>query len=668
MKFTLGLSNLFTSPSNTKATDGEIERVLAFTISLIVRQDLIVELINEFNISSTLDKENRVQKLIQVYLKLEDFILKNKPLVVKKEYTRETLHEEIRQYVDLQRLPEKFKLIFLPEKEQLFTLFSLYTKELTDYITAQIGQNEVSKVLATIFPGTSFTGFSTTDGQAISIIHQKLSVQKNDEIAHTFKQMNTLLYKHIADSFGFNTAFELTEKNYNGIKNTYGYYLISQYLQAVPDGVLDQERVTFMTREELEKQAMMVTKEEVLRREMAEKLASNLRQENTIIEQKVKEQTFEINQEKEALKKAIERMNVNFIQAKRNEAMLLASVKSLSMGFILTDIHNSVVIHNEAAKKVLRISDDINSINVISIKLKDNSVLSQNIEKSRRENLPIIFEETTIHEQILNITISPVSLSEPNTEYIGSVILIDDITEDKRLERTKDEFFAIASHELRTPLTSIMGSISIIREQYNDQLQNEELKNLIHLIDKSSHHLIGIVNQFLDVSLLELGRIIFKYEHFEITDLLKGIISDLSQYAQNKNLYLKLDEKTQESRVYADKEKTRQILENLISNGIKFSENGGVTIHTELKDDHILIKVSDTGIGIKPENQAALFQKFRQADDILTHDATKGTGLGLYISKKLIENMNGKIYLEKSEEHKGSTFVFSLPMSHEKQE
>lgn len=660
MKLSFPISALFGSKT-TENSSSEMEKILIHTINLIVRQDLVIDLIEKFNKIKASNDSLKTQNYIQIYLTLEDFIVKNKPLVIKQEYTKESLHEEIRKSSNLDLLPDEFKLIFLPEKEQLFTLFCIYTKVLTDYITEQMGKNEVSNSLSQIFPGTFFTGFSTTDGQLISIIHQKITSITAEQLTETFKQINSVLYKHIADSFGENTALELTDKNYKVIKELYGYYLIAQYLKAVPDGILDRERVTFMTREELEKQAMTATKEEQLRREMAEKLASNLRQENSIIEQKVHQQTAEIIKEKEALKKAIETININYLKAEQNEAKLLASVKSLSLGFILTDTNNNVVIHNEAAKKILRISDDPNSINPISIKLKNSRSIFENIEKTRRENVPVIFEETTIHDQTLNITITPVSLSEPKTEYIGSAILIDDITEVKRLERTKDEFFAIASHELRTPLTSIRGSVSLLKEHYKNNIENGEMSQLVEVIDKSSTHLIGIVNQFLDVSLLELGRIIFNYKNFDIRDLARNVVKEFDHAAQSKNLTLKIEESEGEFNVYADIDKTKQIFEILISNGIKFTENGGITVSFEARDNHILTRVEDTGIGIKKENQNSLFQKFRQADDILTHDASRGTGLGLYIGRKLIENMNGSIYLERSIEGVGSSLVFSLP-------
>lgn len=656
-----GITKIFSDNILNDGKSTVTENIVVYVINIIVRQDLIINLIDEFNNNRPYDKAEKNQKLIQIYLSLEDFIIKNKPLVVKQEYTRESLHEEIRRNFDISRIPDNFRLVFLPEKEQLFTLYCLYTKVLTDYITEQIGKEEVNNVISKVYPGTFFTDFSTNDGQLISIIYQKIATANTLELAQIFNKINTELYKKIAESFGENTAFDITEKSYNNIKDTYGYYLISQYLQVVPDGVLDRERVTFMTRDELEKQAMNATKEEKLRREMAEKLANNLKQENTIIEEKVHEQTSEILKEKEALKKAIETININYAQAERNEAKLLASVKSLSLGFILTDINNNITIFNESAKRILKISDEINSINAISIKFKNNKIITENIEKTRRENVPVIFEEVTIHDQFLNITITPVSLPEPKLEYIGAAIIIDDITEEKRLERTKDEFFAIASHELRTPLTSIRGAVTLLRDYYRDELEHSEMTELVAMIEKSSGRLISIVNQFLDVSLLELGRVIFNFENFNINSVIKESIEDMSGFAKKKNLSISFDQTDQIFNVYADRERTKQILENLISNGIKFTEKGGIEISVYEKDNHILIRIKDTGQGIKSDSQGLLFQKFRQADDILTHDATKGTGLGLYISRKLVDNMSGSIYLESSVENRGSSFVFLLP-------
>jgi len=244
------------------------------------------------------------------------------------------------------------------------------------------------------------------------------------------------------------------------------------------------------------------------------------------------------------------------------------------------------------------------------------------------------------------------------------VILMSDITERKIMERSKDEFFSIASHELRTPLTSIRGNSTMIMEYFPDLVKDETLKEMLGDIHDSSERLIGIVNDFLDVSSLEQGKMVFKTESFDISEVIENVVYDLQSVAKGKNLYLKYDKSTHNlTAVSADRNRTRQIIYNLIGNALKYTEQGGVEVKVTQADKLVKILVSDSGRGIPLDMQNLLFHKFQQASkSLLTRDTTKGTGLGLYISKKMAENMGGKIALEHSEEAKGSTFSLSLPL------
>jgi signal transduction histidine kinase len=190
-----------------------------------------------------------------------------------------------------------------------------------------------------------------------------------------------------------------------------------------------------------------------------------------------------------------------------------------------------------------------------------------------------------------------------------------------------------------------------------------DIPTLIGFIDQSANRLIDIVNDFLNVSRIEQGRMTFNIEPFPIAELIAEVIQEIKSLAEQKNIFLTFENKNQSLRLtLADRDRTKQVLVNLIGNAIKFTETGGVTVNVEEKDHYTTVRVKDTGTGISQANQKFLFRKFKQADEnILAHDSNRGTGLGLYISKKFVENMGGMIYLESSEENKGSTFVFSLP-------
>ncbi len=180
--------------------------------------------------------------------------------------------------------------------------------------------------------------------------------------------------------------------------------------------------------------------------------------------------------------------------------------------------------------------------------------------------------------------------------------------------------------------------------------------------------MIGLINDFLNVSRLEGGRIEFKKEKLDLSRLVQEVMDDLENTATQRGLYLRL-EKTEGylPSVLADTERARQVVVNLLGNAIKYTKKGGVTIKIERGDGFVKVKVSDTGIGIPKENQKLLFQKFQQAGErVLARDVTRGTGLGLYIAKMLVKGMGGKIYLESSELGKGSIFAFELPIANEK--
>lgn len=359
----------------------------------------------------------------------------------------------------------------------------------------------------------------------------------------------------------------------------------------------------------------------------------------------------------------------NYIQKLQQEqSRFLASINSLGRGFVIIDIKNNILIKNNAIDSILGLKNlegnvllkgDIESIEK---RLKASFDLKSAWEKSLAEKKTVDIKEIPFENKFFRLFLAPIMMGE---EAIGVVILIEDITEAKILDRAKDEFFSIASHELRTPLTAIRGNTAMIEQYFADKLQDQELKGMITDIHESSIRLITLVNDFLDVSRLEQGKIIFKQEEFETTSLVKEVTNELKKTAQEKNLYLRLTPPASSLPLAAaDRDRTKQILYNLVDNAIKFTEKGGVEIKIDLRDKSLAVNITDTGKGIAQSQQNLLFRKFQQAgENILTRDVTRGTGLGLYISKLLTEGMGGKIWLEKSEENRGSTFVFTLPVA-----
>ena len=365
-------------------------------------------------------------------------------------------------------------------------------------------------------------------------------------------------------------------------------------------------------------------------------------------------------QEKEIIKKTVEERT---LQVRQEQAKLTASIQSLPVGFMIIDRDENILAINAVAKKILDLKNEDPTSRQICEKFTPVLDLRKMQEKSLADKKALELKDIALGKKVLRILLSPISLSAE--EIIGSVILFEDVTEAKILERSKDEFFSIASHELRTPLTAIRGNTALIQQYFSDILKDSTLKEMILDIHDSSIRLIQIVNDFLNVSRLEQGRIEFVNEEFDIRELVLEVFKELEFTAHEKNLFLKFDSEQRNAvKVYADRDRTKEVLINLIGNSLKFTDQGGVTVSILPNPNFLKIAIIDSGRGIPVKNQSLLFHKFQQASEqILTRDFTRGTGLGLYISKLLIEGMEGKIWLENTEEGKGSTFSFTLPLA-----
>lgn len=228
----------------------------------------------------------------------------------------------------------------------------------------------------------------------------------------------------------------------------------------------------------------------------------------------------------------------------------------------------------------------------------------------------------------------------------------------RELDKLKDEFVSVASHELRTPMTAIRGLISMIFEgDYGPVSDN--LKVPLSDISKSTQRLIILVNDILNVSRIETGKLKFALTYFDIGPIISEMGEQLMPIAIEKGLSLQVT-KGSSSMVQADKDKVREILNNLIGNALKFTEGGGVSVSWEADADEVKVFIEDTGVGISAEEQLKLFGKFKQ---ITTQQVGKpsGSGLGLYISRELARKMGGELWIEESKLRRGSTFAFSLP-------
>jgi PAS domain S-box-containing protein len=229
----------------------------------------------------------------------------------------------------------------------------------------------------------------------------------------------------------------------------------------------------------------------------------------------------------------------------------------------------------------------------------------------------------------------------------------------ERATRLKSKFLASMSHELRTPLNAIVGFSELLADGEPGEL-NEKQKRFVNHIKQGSAHLLQLINDILDLSKIEAGQLELRWEDFRVEDALPEVLSTIAPLAMKKNIQVQHEIEAGLS-VHADRVRFKQVLHNLLSNAVKFTpKNGRIDIDCVEERNEVWISVTDTGIGIRAEDQELVFEEFRQVEGA-SDAAQEGTGLGLAITKRLVEQQGGKLSLE-SELGKGSRFTFTLPL------
>jgi signal transduction histidine kinase len=231
----------------------------------------------------------------------------------------------------------------------------------------------------------------------------------------------------------------------------------------------------------------------------------------------------------------------------------------------------------------------------------------------------------------------------------------------ERIDKAKTEFLSIASHQLRTPLTAVKGYISLILEKSYGEVP-EKMKKPLENVFASNERLVKLVNELLNITRLEMGRIELNLEKTHLEEMISSIVEELKITAENKGLYLKWEKpEIPLPEISIDKDKIRQVVLNLVDNAIKYTQEGGITIQLKIEDSKSKIVISDTGVGMEKEEIDKLF-------DIMvrgkagTQYWTEGAGLGLYIARKFVEMHGGKVWAESEGREKGSAFFIELPI------
>lgn len=345
---------------------------------------------------------------------------------------------------------------------------------------------------------------------------------------------------------------------------------------------------------------------------------------------------------------------------------LISLINSMADGVIATDEQTKIVLSNGAALNILDINSTLSGRQIGSILHlfdKNNQPVSIHqivVEtKTQFTNRDWILRYADGSTANLYISIAPVRLGYGQKGKKGYVILLRDITREKSLEEERDEFISVVSHELRTPIAIAEGNIS------NAQFLSEKSAdiNAVKVALKEAHEQIeflsGMINDLATLSRAERGKLEVDIESINVHELLGELVDNYRPQAEAKQLSLDAEPDSQLEILQSSKLYVREILQNFITNAIKYTEKGHVTISAKPRHGGVEFRVSDTGIGISKNDQEKVFDKFFRSEDYRTRQ-NSGTGLGLYVTMKLARLIHAEIDLY-SELNKGSTFTIFIP-------
>ena len=353
---------------------------------------------------------------------------------------------------------------------------------------------------------------------------------------------------------------------------------------------------------------------------------------------------------------AISRLQtVNKIQNSKTETL----VQNLNDGVIMFNKEKNIVLINVAAKKITGIKDERVGLESIYKNLKKFNIEKIISDKTLKGEIKMI-NEVAIGKFHYEILIIPVK--DHKMEIVGGAIILHDVTQIKEIDRMKTEFVSVASHQLRTPLTAIKLFTEMMLGGEVGKLEADQKKYLENIY-QSTQRMVILVNDLLSLSRLESGRLKVEPVLTKLSDSIKSIINEVAPVAKAKGVAIDFEFNKNLPKAMIDPNLVRQVVHNLITNAVHYSlenKQAIVVVKLDKKDKDFLISVSDTGIGISSKAQLRIFEKFFRADNAIKI-RTEGTGLGLYVSKMIIESSKGKIWFD-SKVGKGTTFYISLPI------
>jgi two-component system phosphate regulon sensor histidine kinase PhoR len=333
-----------------------------------------------------------------------------------------------------------------------------------------------------------------------------------------------------------------------------------------------------------------------------------------------------------------------------------AILSSIGDGVLLEDLDKNLVPLNTAAETLM----EEMSANFLLGPLREMSVREQD-RSPRPETTPWVLERRRFEVGKKVISAHSAAVRTEDGEFLGTVIVLRDVTAEAETERLKDAFVAHVSHELRTPLTAIKGYIELMLAGATGNL-NQEQRGSMETIHRHTENLVAMINALLDFSEIEAwSRLTIQRRPVVLTELVQTIAEEWRSRMEEKDLEFQVEISQDLPTVNADDRRLRWAFINLVRNAWQYTDDGGsVTVRLYQDNNHLILDVTDTGVGISQQDQARIFERFSRAGN-MTYSNVRGLGLGLYVTKAIIESHGGEIRVS-SVKGEGSTFSIVLPV------
>lgn len=364
-----------------------------------------------------------------------------------------------------------------------------------------------------------------------------------------------------------------------------------------------------------------------------------------------------LKKEKIHLTKLLERSEEIRVKTEAERKKISLVFNNFIDGIIILDEQDKIFLINPEAVKLLEL--DVEKLLGKSFKMMTYFPKTKPIESILSSGLKNIYrKEINLDKDfIIELSVVPLDLGRNTTNHL---LIIHDVSKEKIISKMKTEFVSLTAHQLRTPLSTIKWSMSMLKKGDFGKLtkkQNEVIENT----SQSNDGLISLVDDLLNVTHIEEGKYLYKTEVADIREIITNVISGRKNGLTEKNIKIVFESPKDFPKTLLDPNKIKLVIQNLVDNAIKYSSiSKKVNISLKSDDKKIEFKIQDYGIGIPNKQQEKIFVEFFRANNAIKKDSI-GSGLGLFLSKKIVEAHGGKIWFE-SEENKGTIFYFSLPI------